>query len=176
MKNLIAVALCVSALCLAQTAPKPTYVMGGLAYNQYTGASAFVSGIVPEGQGGMYASAVVDLVPQKFVDPKTGRVGYVVSGSTRFGQHRELYRNGPSALLIGGDVGPTFSQQPVATGFSLGGTNVGISGSFTVTYVRMIREHIGVAVPVRMLYMSGAGPNGAGAWNPVVEVGVVFKP
>lgn len=179
-------ALCVFALCsFAQTADpqpatdfsKPTCVLSGVAYNQFAGANGFASAIIPTGQGKMYASATVDLVPSKYTDAK-GRAGYIVGASVRFGTHREMWSDssGKTRLFLGADVGPSFAQSPGAGTVAVGGTNVGFASSFTLTPARMITEHIGIAIPIRALYMSGAGPGGAAAWNPVFEFAIIAKP
>jgi len=166
----------------------PSYIMFGGSYNQFTGASAFVSGVVPEVSSvGLYGSATTDLVPVKFVDKATGKVGYLISGSGRLGQHKTVFNDTKSEkdasgnivkqsgnmLLIGGDFGASFSQSgaPANTGVS-----IGLAGSFTVTYVRQLSVHWAIGVPIRMLWMSGVGPSGTGAWNPVAEFGLVWKP
>lgn len=168
--------LCLSAQAQDPTpaALKPTYVIAGLSYNQYTGGSGFVSVITPEVKSaGVYASLTADVVPVKFTDAKTGKSGYVMSFSPRFGQHKQLYWDGKNMVLLGGDAGASFSQ---STSASSPGTNIGLAGSFTLTYARQLSPHWGIAVPVRMLYLSGAGPDGKGAFNPVVQFGVVYKP
>ena len=184
---------CVLALVLAvdafgQTATPatqvnlPTYIMGGLSYNQYTGGSGFVSAIVPESNSvGLYGSVTADVVPVKYVDA-TGKSGWLLSTSVRAGQHKVLYNDGKNMLLIGGDFGASFTQPNQASGLgtttvpSSSGVTIGASGSFTATYVYQINAHLAVGIPIRMLWMSGAGPNGSGAWNPVAEIGVVWKP
>lgn len=181
MKKLTIAALTLACVCaLGQTPPVtpatsgqlPTYIMGGFSYNQYTGAAGFTSVVLPESnKAGLYGSATADLVPAKFTDPKTGKTGYLISGSMRAGQHKVVYNDGQNMLLIGGDAGASFAN----TGTPAAVT-IGLAGSFTVTYVRQINSHLAVGVPVRMLYMSGVGPGGSGAFNPVVECGIIWKP
>jgi hypothetical protein len=154
----------------------PTYIMAGLKYDQFTGGSGFVSGIVPESDRfGVYGSATVELVPVKFIDPPTGNTRYLLGGSARFGQHKTGYNDGKNMLLFGGDVGASFSSSSSTAG-NTATVSLGMAGSFTITYVRQLSPHWALGVPVRMLWMSGVGPNGSGAWNPVVELGIVWKP
>ena len=154
-------------------APLPAYIMAGLSYNQYTGGSGFVSGIVPESSAvGLYGSVTADVVPVRVVDPVTRRSGYALSASVRAGQHKVAFRDSRNMLLIGGDLGASFSQ----AGFAAGTLNLGFAGSFTATYIRQLTPHFAIGVPMRMLWMSGAGPGGRGVWNPVGEIGIVWKP
>ena len=170
MTKLIALA----ALCLAahaQTtaadAPKlPAYLMAGLSYNQFIGANAFVSAIVPEGKS-IYGSVTMDLSAAKITDA-TGRTGRVLTPSTRVGQHRLMYTDTRNSLLLGGDIGASFT--PASPGVT-----IGVAGSFTVTYVRNLAPHWSIALPLRMLWISGAG-GAAGSWNPVAQIGIVWRP
>lgn len=168
--------LAVAPVAIAQTATPesrlPAYIMAGLSYNQYTGGSGFVSGIVPESnRAGVYGSATADIVPVKVLDPATRRYGYALSASARGGQHKVVYHDGRNMLLLGGDLGASFSQPGLASGLS-----IGLAGSFTATYIRQFGPHFGIGMPLRMLWMSGVGPGGRGVWNPVGEIGIVWKP
>jgi hypothetical protein len=170
--------LAVAPVAIAQTAAPekhnqlPAYIMAGLSYNQYTGGSGFVSGIVPESnRAGVYGSATADIVPVKVFDPVTKRYGYALSASARGGQHKVVYNDGRNMLLLGGDLGASFSQSDLSAGLS-----IGIAGSFTATYIRQLGPHFGIGMPLRMLWMSGVGPGGRGVWNPVGEIGIVWKP
>jgi hypothetical protein len=170
--------LAVALVAIAQTAAPekhnqlPAYIMAGLSYNQYTGGSGFVSGIVPESnRAGVYGSATADIVPVKVFDPVTKRYGYALSASARGGQHKVVYNDGRNMLLLGGDLGASFSQSDLSAGLS-----IGIAGSFTATYIRQLGPHFGIGMPLRMLWMSGVGPGGRGVWNPVGEIGIVWKP
>jgi hypothetical protein len=174
----------------------PTYIMGGAAYNQFTGANGLVSAIVPEvNRVGVYGSLSADLVPLKFTDPTTGKAGYLLSGSFRFGQHKVVHADSWNVLLIGGDFGPSFTQPAglaqaglaqadpgvaqADPGAAVEGTpavKVGLAGSFTVTYVRQLTAHLAVGFPLRMLWVSGVGRTGQGVWNLVPEVGLIWKP
>ncbi len=147
----------------------PTYVMAGASFNQLTGGAGFVSAIVAESQSvGLYGSVTTDLVPLKTTI--NGKSIYLLSGSVRAGEHKVLYNGPKNMLLIGGDAGASFNNS------SSPGISVGIAGSFTLTYIFKFNAHWAAALPIRMLYMSNVGPNGSGAWNPVVEVGVVWHP
>ena len=54
----------------------PTYIMVGGSYNQFTGASAFFSAIVPESNSvGLYGSVTTDITAVKIVDPATKKTG-----------------------------------------------------------------------------------------------------
>ena len=170
--------LAAAPIAIAQTAAPepqnqlPAYIVAGLSYNQYTGGSGFVSGIVPESSRvGVYGSATADIVPVKVLDPVTKRYGYALSASARAGQHKVVYNDGKNMLLLGGDLGASFSQAGLASGLS-----IGLAGSFTATYIRQLGPHFGIGVPLRMLWMSGVGPGGRGVWNPVGEIGIVWKP
>jgi hypothetical protein len=179
-KTIVALTLALSAVALGQTTTTPlapvtlpTYVMFGASYNQFVGVNAFVEAIVPETAkaGGFYGSMTADLAAAKItINSKTG---YALAPSFRAGEHKVLYDNGKNMLLIGGDLGAAFSAPSSGT---LTGVTISVAGSFTVTYLRQLSPHFYVGIPVRMLYMSSAGPNGVGAWNPVVEGGLVWKP
>lgn len=148
----------------------PTYIMGGVSFNQITGAAGFVSAIIPESNSvGLYGSATTDLLPLKTT--VNGKSVYLLSGSARAGEHKVLYQGPKFAFLVGGDVGASFSSAPSSAGLT-----IGVAGSFTLTPVYQINPHWAVGVPIRMLYMSNVGANGAGAWNPVVEFGAIWKP
>jgi hypothetical protein len=178
----------------------PTYIAVGMSYNQFTGAAAFVSGLIPETSkaGGLYGSVTADINAAKVIDPATGKSGYGVSPSFRFGQHKVVY-NGTTTtttaggtviaqsgnmLLIGGDFGASWNQVQTTTTSPLGvvttsgapGLSIGLAGSFTLTYVRQFTPHLAMAVPIRMLWMSGVGPGATGVWNPVGEIALVWKP
>lgn len=164
----------------------PTFIFAGASYNQYSGWSGVVSGIIPESNKfGMYASFTGDLSAVQYTAPSTGKTGYLLSPSFRAGQHKVLWGKQPGAktmLLVGGDLGASFTQPPPAPGLGTDTTpasstvSVNLAGSFTLTLVRQLSPHLAVAAPVRMLWISGVGPNGTGAWNPVVELGIVWKP
>ena len=173
MKTLLSVillAFSVHAQTPLAKAALPTYIMAGASYNQFTGGAGFLAGIIPESSSaGLYASVTVDITGTQITDPVTKKTGYGLSPSVRAGEHKVLWNQGKNMLLIGGDVGASF-----ASGVS--GVTIGIAGSFTATYIRQINANFAVGLPVRMLWMSGVGPGGSGAWNPVLEFGVIWKP
>jgi len=168
----------------------PTNIMIGMSYNQFTGAAGLISALEPESQSltlgvapGLYASESADLTPVKYVNPSTGKTGYLVAGSMRFGQHKVLLNTAqpgstfhPSFLLaIGADAGASFASTPTAAGTPATSVSVGFSGSFTLSAFYRFKPHWAAGVAVRALYMSGIGPNGIGAWNPVLEPGLVYS-
>jgi hypothetical protein len=182
MKKLFVISILLAACACAQTtvpvsqSQLPTYIMVGAAYNQFTGTSAFVSAVVPESNFvGLYGSVTTEINAVKIVDPVTKKTGYALSPSARAGQHKTLFNDGKNMLLVGGDFGASFSQSETTGGTSTG-VNIGLAGSFTLTYVRQLTAHLAVGIPVRMLWMSGVGPGGTGVWNPVGEIGLVWKP
>ena len=181
----ISVLLLVLSLCgFGQSAPTPgavpvsnvalpTYIMAGVSWNQFNGAAGFVSAIMPESNSvGLYGSVTTDITAVKIVDPVTGKTGYGLSPSVRAGQHKVVLNANKNMVTVGGDFGASFAQ----TGGAGAGLTIGLAGSFTVTYIRQLADHWAVGVPLRMLWLSGVGPNGTGVWNPVVEVGVIWKP
>jgi hypothetical protein len=171
--------LALAALCLAASAqavpadaPKlPAYFLVGIGCDQFAGCKPFVSGIVLEGKS-IYGSVTMDLAAAKYTDA-AGHTGRLLAPSTRIGQHRQIYASGANMLLLGGDVGASFvSPAPGAAA----GLNISLAGSFTLTYARHIGTHWGIAVPLRMLWIGGAGPGGKGAWNPTVELALGWRP
>jgi hypothetical protein len=150
---------------IASNITLPTYIAGGVAYNQLAGVNLWFSAIVPVvNSSGVYESTTTDLFPTSSV--VAGKTVYTFQTSIRQGIHKVVHDDGKNIVLIGGDAGVAFSQSSVTSA----GTATGASGSFTVTYVRSITPHFAVMVPVRGLYMPTLG------WNPVVEVGLVWKP
>ena len=146
--------------------PLPVAIAGFASYNQlgspqFTGG---VSAIYPvSGQLGVYGTTTADVYPKKAIDPTTGRSFYAVSSSVRQGFHKDLLDTGRFSFLLGGDVGPGFSQaQPT-------GIAVSLSGSFVATTLYQINPTFSFILPVRMLYISGIG------FNPVVEAGFVVN-
>lgn len=176
MKKLFAV-LAFAAIAFAQTPTTvtpvqsivlPTYIMGGVAYQQIAGWNGFVSGITPvSNQIGMYGSLTADILPIKTVNA-AGQSMYLLNTSMRAGLHKVLFNDGVNMILIGGDYGAAYS--PAAT------VSIGPSGSFTVTYVRQINAHWAVGVPIRALWVPATTPSGSGGFNPVAEVGIIWKP
>lgn len=114
---------------------------------------------------GMFMTTTGDFLPQKAVDPTTGKTFYAISGSARQGIHKQVVATGKFIGLIGADIGPTFSQPSgVATGI-----NVSFSSSFIATAYFQVSRAIGIILPFRMLYVNGVG------WNTVTEFGIVWN-
>jgi hypothetical protein len=201
MYNLMRILLFAAALCLpafsqtidpSQTVDgvtkaitDPDFVAGGLSYDQYNGLKGFLTGVFIESHPLLLMfTATADIVASQQTDPKTGKTGYLLQPSLRFGQHRQLHWDGRNLVTIGGDIGPTWSQAPAtSTGsstpagasISVGSTSVNLSGSFQITYARMLTPKWGFLVSPRMLWVAGAGPNGSGAWNPVLQAGFAYR-
>jgi hypothetical protein len=143
----------------------PAYVAGGAAYNQFAGANLWGSAVIPFSQSlGLYESTTADVFPVKTVI--NGKSGYVFTTSVREGVHRVIHQDSKNMLLLGADAGFSFSQASAA-----GSATSGISGAVTATYVRQLTASLAFMVPVRMLYVSSLG-----GWNPIVEMGIVWKP
>jgi len=174
MKTLVSIAL-FALLCalpaLGQTngfpaIPLPVAVAGFASYNQLgepriTGGVSAIYPIV--GSIGMYGSTTAEILPKKAIDPTTKRQFYAVASSIRQGLHKDVFDTGRFSFLVGGDVGPGFSQaQPT-------GINVSLSASFIATPIYQISPAVSFILPVRMLYITGIG------WNPVVEAGVAVN-
>ncbi len=159
------------ALCaFGQSEPQmPTYVAGGVAFNQLgtPRINGWLSGLVPVSQQkGVYASTTADIVPALKVDSATGRSVYTVSSQLRAGVHKTLYTGPKVQLLIGGDVGASFSTNAAVSGMS-----VTLATSVTGTFVYQLSRHWGVIFPLRALYVPTLG-----GWNPIFEAGFVWKP
>jgi hypothetical protein len=168
MKTLIAILLFAVFVASAQT--MPTYVAGGVAFNQLgtPRVNAFVSALAPvSSQKGVYESTTADLVPVTKYDPVTKRNVYTFSSQIRQGLHKTLYTAEKWQLMLGGDIGGSFAAAPEgATGI-----NVSLAGSVTGTFVYQINPHWAAIVPVRGLYTASFG-----GWNLIPEVGIVWKP
>jgi len=52
-----------------------------------------------------------------------------------------------------------------------GSIGISASAAVTFTYVRQFSKGWAFMIPIRALYMASLG-----GWNPIVEVGVVWKP
>src|ERR1035441_642358 len=130
----------------------PPYIGAGASYNQFTGVTAEVTGLIPETSklGGLYGSVTADLSATKIV--LAGKSGYVLSPNFRVGQHKVVFNDGKNMITLGGDAGASFSQ---SAGSTATGLNIGLAGSFTATYIRNLSAHFAVGVPLRMLYLSG---------------------
>ena len=108
----------------------PDYTMIGMSYNQFTGYAGLFSALEPESQSiGLLASESVDLVPAKYTNPTTGKTGYLISGSMRFGQHKVIVNTAkpqaatsafsPSFVLaVGGDAGAASTSTNSSTSAS----------------------------------------------------------
>jgi hypothetical protein len=174
MKNVIVSAL-FAAAAFGQTAaapvnfpaiPLPMAVAAFGEFNQL-GDPRFtmgVSAIYPVvGSVGVYGTTTTDILPKKAVDPTTKRSFYAISSSIRQGFHKDILDTGRLSVLVGGDVGPSFSQSQPS------GINVNFSSSFVATAIYQISPAFSFIVPVRMLYVTGIG------WNPIAEAGVVVN-
>lgn len=153
---------------LAQDPPRPLPV--GLAvfgaYNQlgtprWTGGFSAIYPVMAK--VGVYATTTADVYPKQSIDPVTGRLFYAISASTRQGIHYRLLDTGNGTFLVGGDLGPGFSQQDPT------GIKVSLTSSFVMTAVYQLTPVFSAIAPVRMLYVSGVG------WNPVFQAGVVIN-
>lgn len=171
-------ALAASAQVSLSDAKLPPLVLAGASFNQFQGWNALLSGVIPESNSvGMYASLTADISAVRYTNA-SGKSGYLLSPNFRAGQHKTLWRSGRNMLLLGGDLGFALTQpnQPVTATPTAASVTIGLAGSFTATYVRQINAHFAASLPVRMLWLSNVGPNGAGAWNPVVEAAFVWIP
>lgn len=128
---------------------------------RFTGGVAAIYPMV--GSVGVYGTTTTEIYPKKATDPSTGRGFYAVSASVRQGAHKSLLATGRWTFLVGGDVGPGFTQDEPS------GIAVSLSSSFVATAHYQINSMFGAVVPVRMLYISGIG------WNPVLQAGVVIN-
>jgi hypothetical protein len=148
------------------TIPLPTAIAAFGAFNQL-GTPRFtmgVSALYPiVGSIGVYGSTTADVFPVAAIDPTTKKSFYAISASIRQGVHKDILDTGRFSFLLGGDVGPGFSQgQP-------SGIALNLSSSFVATVLYQINPTFSLIAPVRMLYVSSAG------WNPVVELGIVVN-
>ena len=146
--------------------PLPTAIAAFGAFNQL-GTPRFtmgVSALYPVvGSIGVYGSTTADVFPVAAIDPTTNKSFYAISASIRQGVHKDILDTGRFSFLLGGDVGPGFSQgQP-------SGIALSFSSSFVATALYQINPTFILIAPVRMLYVSSAG------WNPVVELGIVVN-
>jgi hypothetical protein len=146
--------------------PLPTAVAAFGEFNQL-GTPKFtmgVSAIYPVvGSAGVYGTTTADIVPKKATDPATGRSFYALSSGIRQGFHKDILDTGRLSVLLGGDVGPSFSDAQTS------GISISFSSSFVATAIYQITPTFSAIFPVRMLYVSGIG------WNPIMEAGVVVN-
>ena len=123
-----------------------------------------VSAIYPVvGSVGIYGTTTADILPKLATDPATGKKFYAISSSLRQGFHKDIVDSGRASFLLGGDVGPSFSQSQPS------GISVSFSSSFVATAIYQVTPAFSFIVPVRMLYITGVG------WNPIAEAGVVIN-
>ena len=123
-----------------------------------------VSAIYPVvGSAGIYGTTTADILPKLAVDPTTGKKFYAISSSLRQGFHKDIVDTGRLSFLLGGDVGPSFSQSQPS------GISISFSSSFVATALYQMTPAFSLIVPVRMLYISGVG------CNPIAEAGVVIN-
>jgi len=146
--------------------PLPAAVSAFGEFNQL-GSPRFtmgISAIYPVvGSVGIYGTTTADILPKLAVDPTTGKKFYAISSSLRQGFHKDLVDTGRMSFLLGGDVGPSFSQSQTS------GFNVSFSSSFVATAIYQVTPVFSFIVPVRMLYISGVG------WNPIAEAGILIN-
>jgi hypothetical protein len=146
--------------------PLPVAVAAFGEFNQL-GSPRFtmgVSAIYPVvGSAGIYGTTTADILPKLATDPTTGRKFYAISSSIRQGFHKDILDTGRFSFLLGGDVGPSFSQAQTS------GIDINFSSSFVATGLYQLSPAFSVIVPVRMLYISGIG------WNPIAEAGIVIN-
>jgi len=123
-----------------------------------------VSAIYPVvGSVGIYGTTTADILPKLATDPTTGKKFYAISSSIRQGFHKDVLDTGRMSFLLGGDVGPSFSQSQPS------GININFSSSFVATGICQVTPAFSFIVPVRMLYVTGIG------WNPIAEAGIVIN-
>src|SRR5580704_12088965 len=123
-----------------------------------------ISAIYPVvGSAGIYGTTTADILPKLAVDPTTGKKFYAISSSLRQGVHKDLVDTGRLSVLLGGDVGPSFSQSQTS------GFNISFSSSFVATAIYQVTPVFSFIVPLRMLYISGIG------WNPIAEAGILIN-
>ena len=115
------------------------------------------------GSVGIYGTTTAEVIPKLATDPTTHRKFYAISSNIRQGFHKDLLDTGRWKFMLGGDVGPSFTQAEPS------GISVSLSSSFVVTPVYQASQVLSLIAPVRMLYVSGIG------WNPVVELGAVIN-
>ena len=148
------------------TIPLPAAVAAFASFDQLGDPklTAGFSAIYPlVGSVGVYATTTADVFPKGVIDPTTKKHFYAISASIRQGVHKDLFDVGRFSLLLGGDVGPGFSQAAPS------GINVSLSTSFVATPLIQVSPLFSLMFPVRMLYVKDCG------WNPVVEAGFVVN-
>jgi len=111
----------------------------------------------------MGVSAIYPVVGSVGIYGTTGKKFYAISSSIRQGFHKDVLDTGRMSFLLGGDVGPSFSQSQPS------GININFSSSFVATGICQVTPAFSFIVPVRMLYVTGIG------WNPIAEAGIVIN-
>jgi hypothetical protein len=146
--------------------PLPTAVSAFGEFNQL-GSPRFTMGFTAlyavVGSAGVYGTTTADILPKLATDPTTGKKFYAISSSLRQGIHKDILDTGRTSILLGGDIGPNFSQSPAA------GISINFSSSFVATAIYQITPALSFIVPLRMLYIAGVG------WNPIAQAGVVIN-
>jgi hypothetical protein len=123
-----------------------------------------ISAIYPVvGSAGVYGTTTADILPKFATDPTRGKKFCAVSASIRQGFHKDLVDTGHAGFLIGGAVGPSFSQTQTS------GFHGNFSSSFVATAIYQVTPLFSFIVPLRMLYINGIG------WNPIAEAGVLIR-
>lgn len=160
------------ASCFAQTLPTnvsavslPTFLAAGGTYNQLLpNVNFWATGIIPIVNSlNMYESTTIDIFPVKAT--VNAKPVYIFTTSIREGVHKCSDASQLNVFCVGADGGYSFAQTATAT------TSSGVSAAVTLTYIRHIGKHWAIMAPIRALYMPTLG-----GWNPVIEVGVAYKP
>jgi hypothetical protein len=145
--------------------PLPTAISAFGEFNQL-GSPRFTMGLTAMypvvGSAGVYGTTTADLLPKLATDPTTGKKFYAISSSLRQGIHKDILDTGRTSFLLGGDIGPNFSE-------SSAGISINFSSSFVATAIYQITPALSFIVPLRMLYIAGVG------WNPIAQAGVVIN-
>lgn len=134
---------------------------------RFTGGVAAIYPII--GSAGIYGTTVTDFAPRLTTDPVTGTKFYAFSAAVRQGFHKSLIATGTFTFLLGGDVGPSITEATSGLIAGKSSINVSFSTSATATMVWRFSQPVSFILPIRMLYVQGAG------WNPVVEAGFVIN-
>jgi hypothetical protein len=146
--------------------PLPAAVSAFGEFNQL-GSPRFTMGISAlypmMGSAGIYGSTTADILPKLATDPATGRKFYAITASLRQGFHKDIVDTGHASFLLGGDMGPSFSQAQTS------GINVSFSSSLVVAAIYQVTPVFSFVVPLRMLYITGIG------WNPIAEAGILIN-
>jgi hypothetical protein len=156
-----------STLAQVSAVTLPTYVAGGAAYNQLAGYNFWGSAVVPvSNNAGVYESTTADLFPVKAI--VNGKTAYIFTTSVREGVHKVMSNNGKFMTLVGADAGYAFASAGTAPSTT---ATSGVSASITITAIWQVTPSFAVMAPIRALYMPTLG-----GWNPIAEIGFVWKP